>query len=39
MPVCAAGRTEIAPGSLTVLGIAGPDDQVDEVTGSLSIFR
>ncbi|CAK0786207.1 hypothetical protein CVIRNUC_009420 [Coccomyxa viridis] len=34
-----AGRTEIAPGSLTVLGIAGPDDQVDEVTGSLSIFR
>ena len=36
---CAAGRTEIAPGSLTVLGIAGPDDQVDEVTGSLNIFR
>lgn len=34
-----AGRTEIAPGSLTVLGIAGPNDTVNEVTGSLRTLQ
>ncbi|CAL5226907.1 g9782 [Coccomyxa viridis] len=34
-----AGRTEIAPGSLTVLGIAGPNAMVNEVTGSLRTLQ
>lgn len=34
-----AGRTEIAAGSKTVLGIAGVSAIVDQVTGHLSILR
>ncbi|XP_064612456.1 peptidyl-tRNA hydrolase 2, mitochondrial-like [Liolophura sinensis] len=34
-----AGRTQIAPGSKTVLGVGpGPADLVDEVTGSLRLY-
>lgn len=34
-----AGRTEIAAGSKTVLGIAGVSEVVDQVTGRLSTLR
>ncbi|XP_075445777.1 peptidyl-tRNA hydrolase 2, mitochondrial [Ascaphus truei] len=34
-----AGRTQIAPGSLTILGVGpGPADLVDKVTGHLKLF-
>lgn len=33
-----AGRTQIAGGSRTVLGILGPKGVVDEVTGSLKLL-
>lgn len=33
-----AGRTQIAPGSVTVLGIIGRTDIVDQVTGSLRLL-
>lgn len=34
-----AGRTEVAPGSKTVLVVLGPDYIVDQVTGSLSLLH
>eukprot|EP01127_Copromyxa_protea_P006468 TRINITY_DN16351_c0_g1_i1.p1 TRINITY_DN16351_c0_g1~~TRINITY_DN16351_c0_g1_i1.p1 ORF type:complete len:194 (+),score=31.21 TRINITY_DN16351_c0_g1_i1:51-632(+) len=34
-----AGRTEVEPGTLTVLAIAGLSTQVDEVTGHLSLLK
>jgi PTH2 family peptidyl-tRNA hydrolase len=34
-----AGRTEIAPGSKTVLAVLGPDYIVDQVTGGLSLLH
>ena len=34
-----AGRTEITPGSMTCLGIFGRIDQVDQVTGTLSLLK
>lgn len=34
-----AGRTQVAPGSVTVLGVGpGPKSQVDAITGSLSLL-
>ena len=34
-----AGLTEVAPGTITCLGIGpAPDSKVDEVTGNLSLF-
>lgn len=33
-----AGRTQIASGSLTVLGILGPRSVVDQVTGHLKLL-
>lgn len=33
-----AGRTQIASGSLTVLGILGPKSVVDQVTGHLKLL-
>lgn len=37
--VADAGRTEIAPGTQTVLGIAGPVDTVNLVTGNLRLLK
>lgn len=34
LQVTDAGRTEILPGSVTVLGIAGPSETVDKITGT-----
>jgi len=34
-----AGRTQIEPGSLTILGIFGQNDLVDMVTGNLSLHK
>jgi PTH2 family peptidyl-tRNA hydrolase len=33
-----AGRTQIAAGSATVLGIFGPNEEVDKVTGTLKLM-
>lgn len=34
-----AGRTQISPGSRTVLGVGpGPADAIDEVTGHLKLY-
>lgn len=33
-----AGRTQIAAGSTTVLGIFGPNEEVDKVTGTLKLL-
>lgn len=33
-----AGRTEVAPGSITVLAIFGPVDRVDSVTKKLRLL-
>eukprot|EP00740_Mantoniella_antarctica_P019529 CAMPEP_0198693076 /NCGR_PEP_ID=MMETSP1468-20131203/242721_1 /TAXON_ID=1461545 /ORGANISM="Mantoniella sp, Strain CCMP1436" /LENGTH=90 /DNA_ID=CAMNT_0044447479 /DNA_START=33 /DNA_END=305 /DNA_ORIENTATION=- len=33
--VCDAGRTEVEPGAMTVVGIVGPVQAVDQVTGHL----
>lgn len=33
-----AGRTQVAPGSVTVLAIFGDDQAVDEVTGHLKLL-
>jgi peptidyl-tRNA hydrolase, PTH2 family len=33
-----AGRTQIAAGSATVLGVLGPKSVVDEVTGKLKLL-
>ena len=37
--VADAGRTEVAPGTHTVLGIAGPVDTVNLVTGHLRLLK
>ena len=34
-----AGRTEVAPGTVTVLAVGGPSSEVDQVTGHLSTLR
>lgn len=34
-----AGRTEVAPGSFTVLAVGGPASLVDRVTGALRLLR
>lgn len=34
-----AGRTQIAPGSLTCLALFGPTDHVDRVTGDLQLYH
>ncbi|KAK9504884.1 hypothetical protein O3M35_009055 [Rhynocoris fuscipes] len=36
--ICDAGRTEIAPNSLTVLAIFGLEDEVNKVTGHLNLL-
>ena len=33
-----AGRTEVEPGTLTVLAVAGPDEAVDAITGDLRLY-
>lgn len=33
-----AGRTQIPAGSLTCLGLFGPDELVDKITGSLTLY-
>ena len=33
--VCDAGRTEVEPGAMTVVGIVGPVSRVDQVTGHM----
>ena len=34
LQVSDAGRTQVLPGTVTVLGIAGPSESVDQITGS-----
>ena len=34
-----AGKTEVVPGSVTVLGVAGPSETVDKITGQLQTLR
>lgn len=34
-----AGRTQVLPGTVTVLGIAGPSETVDQITGNLQTLR
>ena len=39
MQVMDAGRTEIQPGSKTVLAIGGVDEAVDQITGQLRTLK
>ena len=39
LQVSDAGRTQVLPGTVTVLAIAGPSETVDQVTGDLQTLR